>query len=160
MVVFYLWSQRFESQFVLHLQYIVFRSSSRAGGKLDLIGTRMLCSIDHSQSFASILSASPINPFVNPLCVWFCILWINGCILSLITASTIMLITGRNCYSSIVDGVVFASDRRSIQNINRRKAKWTSCTSRCKSCIRQSYTFTSVPAYVPRGNSGQNVDYY
>ena len=30
--------QRFESQFVLHLQYIVFRSSSRAGGKLDLIG--------------------------------------------------------------------------------------------------------------------------
>jgi hypothetical protein len=22
-----------------------------------------------------------------------------------------------------------------------------------------SYTFTSVPAYVPRGNSGQNVDY-
>jgi hypothetical protein len=39
-------------------------------------------------------------------------------------------------------------------------AKWTSCTSRCKSCIRQSYAFTSVPAYVPRGNSGQNVDYY
>jgi hypothetical protein len=35
---------------------------------------------------------------------------------------------------------------RSIQNINRRKAKWTSCTSRCKSCIRQRYTFTSVPA--------------
>jgi hypothetical protein len=25
---------------------------------------------------------------------------------------------------------------------------------------RQSYAFTSVPAYVPRGNSGQNVDYY
>jgi hypothetical protein len=25
----------------------------------------------------------------------FCILWINGCILSLITASTILLITGR-----------------------------------------------------------------
>jgi hypothetical protein len=46
--------QRFESQFVLHLQYIVFRSSSGAGGKLDLIGTHMLCSIDHPQSFASI----------------------------------------------------------------------------------------------------------
>jgi hypothetical protein len=26
------------------------------------------------------------DPFVNPLCVGFCILWINGCILSLITA--------------------------------------------------------------------------
>jgi hypothetical protein len=52
------------------------------------------------------------DPFVNPLCVGFCILWINGCILSLITASTIMLITGRNCYSSIVDGVVFASDAK------------------------------------------------
>jgi hypothetical protein len=48
--------QRFESQFVLHLQYIVFRSSSGASGKLDLIGTHMLCSIDHPQSFASILS--------------------------------------------------------------------------------------------------------
>jgi hypothetical protein len=77
--------QRFESQFVLHLQYIVFRSSSGAGGKLDLIGTHMLCSIDHLQSFASILSASPIH----------CILWIDGCILSLITASTILLITSR-----------------------------------------------------------------
>ena len=32
------------------------------------------------------------DPFVNPLCVGFCILWINGCILSLITASTILLI--------------------------------------------------------------------
>ena len=51
------------------------------------------------------------DPFVNPLCVGFCISWINGCILSLITASTILLITGRtNCYSSIVDGIVFASD--------------------------------------------------
>jgi hypothetical protein len=40
----------------------------------------------------------------------------------------------QNCYSSIVDGI--------------------------ESCIRQCYTFTSVPAYVPRGNSGQNVDYY
>jgi hypothetical protein len=35
------------------------------------------------------------DPFVNPLCVGFCKLWINGCILSLITASTILLITGR-----------------------------------------------------------------
>ena len=35
------------------------------------------------------------DPFVNPLCVGFCILWINGCILSLITALTILLITGR-----------------------------------------------------------------
>jgi hypothetical protein len=26
-----------------HLQYIVFRSSSGAGGKLDLIGSHMLC---------------------------------------------------------------------------------------------------------------------
>jgi hypothetical protein len=46
--------QHFESQFDLHLKYIVFRSSSGAGGKLDLIGTHMLCSIDHPQSFASI----------------------------------------------------------------------------------------------------------
>jgi hypothetical protein len=45
------------------------------------------------------------NPFVNPLCVGFCILWINGCILSLITALTILLITGRT-----VDGIIFASD--------------------------------------------------
>jgi hypothetical protein len=35
------------------------------------------------------------DPFVDPLCVGICILWINGCILSLITASTILLITGR-----------------------------------------------------------------
>ena len=28
------------------------------------------------------------DPFINLLCVGFCILWINGCILSLITAST------------------------------------------------------------------------
>jgi hypothetical protein len=48
------WGQRFESQFVLHLQYIVFRSLTGAGGKLDLIGTHMLCSIDHPQSFVSI----------------------------------------------------------------------------------------------------------
>jgi hypothetical protein len=27
------------------------------------------------------------DPFVNPLCVGFCILWINGCIIYLITAS-------------------------------------------------------------------------
>ena len=50
------------------------------------------------------------DPFVNPLCVGFCILWINGCILSLITASTILLNYRQNCYSSIVDGIVFASD--------------------------------------------------
>jgi hypothetical protein len=35
------------------------------------------------------------DPFVNPLCVGFCTLRINGCILSLITASTILIITGR-----------------------------------------------------------------
>ena len=64
--------QRFESQFVLHLKYIVFRSSSGAGGKLDLIGTHMLCSIDHPQSFASILSASPIHFFTwwNTRKIW------------------------------------------------------------------------------------------
>jgi hypothetical protein len=86
--------QRFESQFVLHLQYIVLRSSSGAGGKLDLIGTHMLCSIDHPQSFpfcfssVNILYASSTgiaafmggDSFVNPLCVGFCILWINGCL--------------------------------------------------------------------------------
>jgi hypothetical protein len=26
-----------------------------------------------------------VDPFINPLCVGICILWINGCILSLIT---------------------------------------------------------------------------
>jgi hypothetical protein len=41
--------------------------------------------------------------------------------------------------------------------INRWKAKLTSCTSRCKSCIRQSYAFTSVPVYVPRGNSSSET---
>ena len=66
--------QRFESQFVLHLQYIVFRSSSGAGGKLDLIDTHMLCPIDHPQSFASILSASPIHCFTwwNTRKIWEC----------------------------------------------------------------------------------------
>ena len=66
--------QRFESQFVLHLQYIVFRSSFGAGGKLDLIGTHMLCSIDHPQSFASILSTSPIHCFTwwNTRKIWKC----------------------------------------------------------------------------------------
>ena len=66
--------QRFESQFVLHLQYIVFRSSSGAGGKLDLIGTHMLSSIDHPQSFASMFSASPIHCFTwwNTCKIWKC----------------------------------------------------------------------------------------
>ena len=58
----------------LHLQYIVFRSSSGAGGKLDLIGSHMLCSIDHPQSFASILSVSPIHCFTwwNTRKIWKC----------------------------------------------------------------------------------------
>jgi hypothetical protein len=54
--------------------YIVFRSSSGAGGKFDLIGTHMLCSIDYPQSFASILSASPIHCFTwwNTRKIWKC----------------------------------------------------------------------------------------
>jgi hypothetical protein len=42
--------------------------------QLDLIGTRMLCSIDHPQSFASILSASPIHCFTwwNTRKIWKC----------------------------------------------------------------------------------------
>jgi hypothetical protein len=67
--------QRFESQFVLHLQYIVFRSSSGAGGKLDLIGTHMLCSIDHPQSFASILSASSIHLMKHSQNMKVCSVW-------------------------------------------------------------------------------------
>ena len=66
--------QRFESQFVLHLQNIVFRSSSGASGKLDLISTHMLCSIDHPQSFASILSALLVHCFTwwNTRKIWKC----------------------------------------------------------------------------------------
>ena len=41
------------------------------------------------------------DPFVSPLCVGFCILWINVDDLTNYR---------QNCYSSIVDGIVFASD--------------------------------------------------
>jgi hypothetical protein len=113
--------QRFESQFVLHLQYIVFRSSSGAGGKLDLIGTHMLCSIDHPQFFASILSASPIHCFTlssihggrsfrKPSLRW--ILHIMDQWLYSISDHCFDDLTNyrQNCYSSIVDDIVFASD--------------------------------------------------
>ena len=40
-------TKHFRSELFDDSEYIVFRSSSGAGGKLDLIGTHMLCSIDH-----------------------------------------------------------------------------------------------------------------
>jgi hypothetical protein len=149
------------------------------------------------------------DPFVNPLCVGFCILWINGCIISLITASTILPfhcfkvgigvqqwgILSTDLYKLYINplldrlqdvGIGLKIGNINVNNITELSTAMssahpvlltlmfpifspipTSCkrsnsglTSRCKSCIRQSYTFTSVPAYVPRGNSGQNVDCY
>jgi hypothetical protein len=82
--------QRFESQFVLHLQYIVFSSSSGAGGKLDLIGTHMLCSTDHPQSILHIMDQ------------WLYFIS-DHCFDDLTNYR-------QNCYYSIVDGIVFASD--------------------------------------------------
>jgi hypothetical protein len=82
--------QRFESQFVLHLQYIVFRSSSGAGGKLASVNILYASSTGRAAFMGD-------DAFVNPLCVGFCILWINGCIREFRTTRELLLKACTKC---------------------------------------------------------------
>ena len=69
----------------------------KKGGVVEKRGDEETKSMPHAPVASSTGRAAFMgdDPFVNPLCIGFCILWINDCILSLITASTILLITGR-----------------------------------------------------------------
>ena len=63
------------------------------------------------------------DPFVNPLCVGFCILWINGCILSLIIA-----------YKHLSSGIDW----------NFRWLLWTTWNAKCIQCAGYEYYFNAI----------------
>ena len=109
----------------LYLQYIVFKSSSGACGKLDLIGLHMLCLIDHPQSFASILSASPIHCFTwwNTRKIWKCAAFDVG---SKNDAINYRGITVLPVISKIIEAVIRDRIQPLISNVQRGFTKGSS----------------------------------